>query len=229
MKFKKQEIFPMALVGSIQFIILTTIAMFFYAGGTRLDPNNLGYSFFNNFFSDLGRTVAYSGEGNLISTILFIIALIGLGLGFLNFFISIPLYFSNTEEERKFSRIIAFSGKFAALAFLGVVLTPANLFPLFHDVFVVLGFFFVLVISVAMLILVFNSEKFPQTYMIIYIVLILLLIVYAGLFPIIPEIITQEHLFIRATIQKIVVYTLMFSFLIQSYGIWKYLGKEQAR
>ncbi len=193
--------------------------MVFYTGGTRLDSTSPGYSFFTNFFSDLGRTVAYSGEWNLPAAVLFIIALIGLGVSFLNYFISIPNYFSETEEERKLTRIVVLSGKISALAFIGVAIVPANLFTLIHDFFVVVGFSFVMVISATLFILIIRSEKLPKGYAIVYLTLILLLLIYASLSLVIPKIITIEHLFIRATIQKIVVYTLIFSFLVQSYGL----------
>jgi hypothetical protein len=195
--------------------------MLFYAGGTRIDDNAPGYSFFMNFFSDLGRLQAYSGEGNILSVILFIISVLGLGIGFLYYFLAISQFFNETEEEQKLSKIVEYSGKIAAIAFIGVAVCPANIVPLLHDIFVVIGFSFVAIISGIMFILILRSEKMPKGYALIYIVLFVLLLVYGGLFFVIPEILTMEHLIARVTIQKIVVYTLLLSLLVQSYGIWK--------
>ena len=220
-KYKKDIVFPLAIVGCGQFIVLTFIAMVFYTGGTRLDSTSPGYSFFTNFFSDLGRTVAYSGEWNLLSAALFIIALIGLGVSFLNYFMSIQQYFSETEEERKLTRIIVLSGKISALAFIGVAIVPANLFTLIHDLFVVVGFSFIMVVSGTMTALIIKTQKLSKSYVMVNVIFILILFIYAGLFLVIPEIITLEHLFVRATIQKVVVYSLILCFLIQSYGIWR--------
>ena len=46
--------FLLGMFGMVQLVILTSIAMFFYAGGTRLNPSAPGYSFWANWFSDLG-------------------------------------------------------------------------------------------------------------------------------------------------------------------------------
>lgn len=65
--------FLFGMLGVVQYAILTSIAMFFYAGGTALNPNTSGYTFWANFFSDLGRTRAWSGRNNTISLIIWII------------------------------------------------------------------------------------------------------------------------------------------------------------
>lgn len=59
------------IIGAIQFIIIPIIAMFFYGGGTAWDPAAEGYTFWQNFFSDLGRTFAYNSVENAISSLLF--------------------------------------------------------------------------------------------------------------------------------------------------------------
>ena len=51
----------------IIFCILNIIAMILYPGGTLHDPDQIGYSFTRNFFSDLGTTISYSGANNIIS------------------------------------------------------------------------------------------------------------------------------------------------------------------
>lgn len=60
---------------NISFLILTTIAMLVYPGGIESDPTTVGYLFFTNFFSDLGRIIAFSGTSNLASRSLFVTAL----------------------------------------------------------------------------------------------------------------------------------------------------------
>jgi hypothetical membrane protein len=55
--------------GAILAAVLTIIAMFLYPGGTVLNPNTSGYSFFQNSLSDLGATVAWNGHVNPSSRI----------------------------------------------------------------------------------------------------------------------------------------------------------------
>ncbi|PWI47087.1 hypothetical protein CEE45_13620 [Candidatus Heimdallarchaeota archaeon B3_Heim] len=222
MYLKKEHTLPLVFIGTLQFIILTFIAMIFYTGGTRIDETAQGYSFFTNFFSDLGRTVAYSGKGNLISVILFIVALVGLGLTFLSYFRFIPEIFNSTEEEQKLSKIVAKIGTVAAIAFIGIAFTPANLVTIIHDSLVVTGFTLVSIVLGILLILTIRDQKFSKVYTITYLILILIVLAYGGLFFLIPKIVTYEDLLIRVSMQKLVVYSLLACFLFQSFGIWRH-------
>ena len=62
-------------IGCIEFVLFSTIAMFFYGGGTSWDKSTEGYTFWHNVLSDLGRTVSYSGVPNTVSSPMFNIAL----------------------------------------------------------------------------------------------------------------------------------------------------------
>src|SRR2546423_3551681 len=57
-------------------------AMVAYPGGTQLDPSTTRYRLTQNFFSDLGMTVAYDNQPNRLGASLFVIALLSLILGF---------------------------------------------------------------------------------------------------------------------------------------------------
>ena len=73
----------------IIFILLNITAMIFYPGGNLNDPNQVGYFFRYNFFSDLGMTVSHSYENNMISCILFNLSLCIVGFTFGMLFLSI--------------------------------------------------------------------------------------------------------------------------------------------
>ena len=85
----KSRIPILGILGVIQFVILSTIAMASYPGGTPWDPTAVGYTFWQNALSDLGRTVAYNGQGNPIASPLFNSALFLLGLSTFLIFISL--------------------------------------------------------------------------------------------------------------------------------------------
>ena len=68
------------IYASVQFLLLTAIAMLVYPGGAVFEPNARCYLFFGNFFSDLGATITPSGLPNLASHVLFAIALGSVGL-----------------------------------------------------------------------------------------------------------------------------------------------------
>ena len=63
--------FRLAKFAMVWIIATSAVAMFAYPGGTFLDASTHGYSFFHNSFSDLGATVAFGGQSNLVSAIVF--------------------------------------------------------------------------------------------------------------------------------------------------------------
>ena len=46
----------------IIFVGLNILAMLLYPGGNINNPDQIGYSFIYNFFSDLGMTISHSGK-----------------------------------------------------------------------------------------------------------------------------------------------------------------------
>ena len=58
------------------FILLQILGMILYPGGTIHNPDTLGYSFTENFFSDMGAYAARNSEPNYLSMILFSFSLI---------------------------------------------------------------------------------------------------------------------------------------------------------
>ena len=81
-----------------------------FAGGTMADPEQPGYSFFRNFFSELGLTRSYLGEPNTISFVLFTVALAGAGLGIMLLFAVFPSFF-----QRRAAKILAILGSIAGI------------------------------------------------------------------------------------------------------------------
>lgn len=227
MRLTKKDIFPLTVIGGIQFIILTAIAMITYKGGTRLDSTSEGYSFFSNFFSDLGRTISYSGEVNTVSAVIFFVALVGMGLSFLGYFLIIPEIFTETDEQVKYSKIASVIGKCSVVAFIGIAFAPADILPLIHDILVITGFTLVAIVSGISFILTAKDSRFTRKYTVVFLLLFFVILGYGGLALFIPTIITPTHLTIRATAQKIVIYTLIFSFLFQSYGAWRIMMNKQ--
>ena len=56
---------------AIAFVVAVTIAMLCYPGGNIHNPDQIGYSFTHNFFSDLGGYTAHSGALNFFSAFFF--------------------------------------------------------------------------------------------------------------------------------------------------------------
>jgi hypothetical protein len=192
--------------------------MLTYSGGTRVDPNSSGYSFFLNFFSDLGRTNSF-GNPNTVSFILFFLALILASFGVAVFFLAINS--AIRVEKPHIMKYTSILGIISAVLFCCVALTPTNLFPLFHEIFVFLGFFLSLVVSSLMFFIFKDLEAIPKFYSLVFLVYVCVILLY-GVVTLLTALFVNMHpplsLFFRATMQKVVIYYMIICFLIQSIG-----------
>ena len=115
----------MPTYGMIAFVCLNLMAMYFYPGGNMNNPNQIGYYFSYNFFSDLGATMSHSGESNLVSCFLFNSSLCIVGITFGMLFYTIKNFFSDYPI---FSLIATILGIIGCISFIGVAFTPSNLY-----------------------------------------------------------------------------------------------------
>src|SRR5262252_9348012 len=90
--------------------ILAIAAAFRYPGGTYNDHSTRGYSFFENFLSDLGMTVAHNGEANRLGGILFVIALLLLVIGLGGSLVGFVRLHSTAPKSRPFARFAGLIG-----------------------------------------------------------------------------------------------------------------------
>ena len=213
--------YAVVMVGCIQFILLTIIAMLLYPGGTWDDQTTIGYSFFRNFFSDLGLITALNGEPNTPSTILFIIALTVAGMSLILFFLSFPRFFSHATPLKWISRLGAVIGVWAGISYIGVAATPADLFLAAHVNFVYFAF-----ISLPISVLLFGvailfTANYPNKYALVLFVFTACLSAYLWLLFFGPADIMSSGSSIQAVGQKIIVYIAIISMLIQAYGAFQ--------
>lgn len=126
-------IWPLIRVAILWFVVCAAASMWFYPGGTRLNPDTGGYSFTQNALSDLGRTVARNGEPNPVSSTLFILGLTPAGLGLSFFFIALlPLMSNRSRTLAWLGRIGCLAGIIAGVAYVVVAWAPANRLPAEH-------------------------------------------------------------------------------------------------
>ena len=115
------------------FVVCAGASMLLYPGGTRLDRGAVGYSFTQNAFSELGRTVARNGEPNLASATLFVLGLTPAGLGLAAFFVALlPLVSNHSRTARWLARLGCVAGIIAGVAYVAVAWTPADRLPAEH-------------------------------------------------------------------------------------------------
>jgi len=112
------------------FLLSNLLAMYYYPGGSLFDNESVGYDFFKNFLSQLGRVKAYvtDANGNQLSNMIsFRIWTSGMatsGLIFVIYYIFLPFFF----DKQKLSIIASGFGVIAGLCFVLTGITPFDIF-----------------------------------------------------------------------------------------------------
>ena len=220
----RRRAFSLVIIDCVQFVVLTLVAMLFYPGGTIADPMARGYSFFTNFFSELGLTRTHLGAPNTVSFILFFVALTLVGAGLVLFFVAFRPFFVHSTAGKVLSAIGTLFGIVSGICFIGVAFTPANLQLTLHGQFVMWAFetFPVAVFLYAGAILLHKS--YPRRFAVVFIVFAVLLVLYLVLLMRGPGFTTPQGVMMQATGQKVIVYASIVVVLIQSLGARKQLS-----
>ncbi|MFX1393470.1 MAG: DUF998 domain-containing protein [Promethearchaeota archaeon] len=213
----KEAFLFIRMICIVQFVILTSIAMLFYAGGTLVNPNSSGYSFWTNFFSDLGQTKGYSGKDNTVSYIIFTITLTILGISTIFFAIAMPYIFEELELENALSTNGSIFFILSGIATICVAFMPMDTFLIEHFLFVsamtLTDFLGILFYIIA----IFHNKKYPNKYAFIFLISLVVGIIYVILIIRIPiyDITTTEKLMVWTAGQKIIIYiNLICSFIV---------------
>jgi len=208
----RQKAYLFVILGGAVYVILSSLGMLFYAGGTYINPDAPGYSFWANYLSDIGRSKAYSGKDNTVSMILYSIALSFWAVSFIPFFLALRSLFTEGKLERILSTIGSLFGVIAAICLIGIAFTPADILGGPHIIFVYLGYSSLLYLGVLYSITLYKSDKLPRQYAIIFIIWTIIFYVtltlgIIGLAGIIA--------------QKIGRYSTIICFAYVAYGAWK--------
>ena len=199
--------FDFVLLVCCAFVFLTLGAMAFYPGGTSLEPHARGYQFFENFFSDLGRTITRgSHQPNPLGSALFFVALSSAGLALGVFFVAFGRFFWNGLAQRVATVAGVVFGLVSALDFVLIAYYRADLQNAKHVHFVYEAFknfpLAVFFFGAAMLL----GNSFPRRGAWIFAAFFAVLLAYLRLITAGPPPNSMQGLMIQATGQKIVVY-----------------------
>ena len=234
-KDKFQILLKISFTSCILFLILTSLSMYFYPGGTmynnfmslNFDSSNNSYLHFMNFFSDLGLYRSWSGSVNFLSSILFSYSLLSVGIGIICYYFAIHFLLMKSKELIKFSKIGIFFAISSSIGFIFVGFTPSDLFLAEHMFFVNLAFRSFLIVMLIYTYLIFKSKYIPNYFSLIYFILFCLVFYYVYILisgPPLPAVAlgnsdfftpNKEALFFHVISQKIVIYGLSFSILYQ--------------
>ena len=216
----------LSIAGAIVFFLLTTLAMKFYPGGTIHQRMTEGYDFWNNYFSDLGRTRSWNGDSNFRSNLLFKSSLSIVGGSLILFFLILPTLFKNVEAQF-LSAIAAIAGIVAAGCYIGIAWTPLNVDYRLHTFYVRSGFIAFLAMSFFYTMAIRNEPAYPNRYASVFLIFCAILFIQVFIMLFGPRSwSSMEALRLQATAQKIVVYAEISCMLYQCFGALGMIKKK---
>ena len=218
--FWQVGVFRIVVVIGLLFYLLITISMLLYPGGTKADPHTQGYSFFMNFFSDLGHTVTPSGQSNTASMVLFIIAMILAAIATGLFSLTFTQLFTLSPLTIWLSRLGALCGLIASICIIGVAVVPEDLSSWLHNFFIYAALVVFVAAYLFFFLAVVRTKGLPKRISWVYIALGMVLAVYTIISVWVtffgPAPGTLAWVIIQATGQKIIVYTTILALLVES-------------
>jgi len=199
--------FDFVILVCCAFVFLTLGAMALYPGGTALDPHATSYHFFENYFSDLGRTVSRrSGKSNPFGSFLFFIALSGAGVALGVFFVAFARFFWNGLAQRVVTAAGVLFGLLTGFNFLGIAWVRANIDSDKHVQFVFAAFKTFPLAVFFFAVAIFLGGSYPRRGAWIFIAFFGVLLAYLCLITAGPPPTTAFGLMMQVTGQKVVVY-----------------------
>lgn len=183
----KEWLFIIAMCVHIIVTFLILIAMLFYAGGTSTNPGAPGYSLWANFIGDLGRTEAYSGESNTISSLIYSISQILLGIIFILAAIVMPYFFTDTKFDKWLSYIGSFFLTIGGILTLVIAFRPSDVYYNENTAFSGISGLAMLIYIISYSIIGLHNKSFPKKYGCLWIVIlanIFIQMVITGLFTV---------------------------------------------
>ena len=224
-------------IATLYYIVAVALAMFLYPGGNHIELDQIGYSFHKNFLSELGFYKTMSGDINFLSSFFFNSAMYVLllqGVAFL----FIPKLFRDNKYAFTFSCIGTFFIIPACIFFVGVGLTPGDLYFEAH-IFTTNTAFNLYTVAIFFYVIAFIFSPLSNYYASGGILLFLAVGVYAyylaGFNPIDPindrelflSTYNMDFLIFNVLIQKIIITLMLLTIVIFTFGLDKLIKYQK--
>jgi hypothetical protein len=213
------------LYASVQFVVLTAVAMLVYPGGAVYELEANRYLFLRNFFSDLGATRTPSGHPNLASHVLLVIALGTVGVAMVLASSNWRVIVARRQAAHSAGLASQVVEIVAGLGFLGIAVTPWNLVLDAHNGFVRLAFGFLLVYDACLLFIQLRN-RWLAFYTAANAVYLLRLMAYVAILFAGPGLDTKAGLEFQVAAQKVIVYASVVNLGLQAWSIRRVLTRQ---
>jgi hypothetical protein len=216
----KRKLLILCLIGFALYGILNVLAMIVYPGGTSSDAEKRGYSFLENFFSDLGMVRTYAGEPNTLSSSLFASALVLVGLVLILFFLLLSTYFPKPSLGKNLSRAGTIAGVLSGISCIGIALTPWDRFLAVHMVFAYCLSLSFLAVALLYSVAILRNPAYSNVYAIVFIAYFAVLLIFVVLMVLGPDLESTTGRRVLATGQKVCIYSGMICMALQVVGAY---------
>jgi hypothetical membrane protein len=197
--------------------VLAIVAGIRYPGGTFQDHSTRGYSFFENFLSDLGMTIAHNGEANRLGALLFMVALLVLVVGLGGSLVGFVRLHSATPEGRPFARLAGIVGLLVCVCFAGVAVTPENRLLGLHIFFTKAAWRLFVLVPLLLFVASRRSNDIPSGVSSAWLFLTVMLAGYVLVLDVVgPRVSEPGGLVTQVTAQKIISITAILTFVYLS-------------
>lgn len=204
------------LIASISVLVLTTVAMFTYPGSAPHHLKSTRYEFTQNTFSDLGTTKTYRGEQNEVSRLLFTTSLILVGVGLTIFgWTQSKLFTKGTSKSFRIASAV--TATISGIGFIGIALTPSNLYYPLHIDALNVAFSFLLAFTITT-VFIQRQAHWKKKYILANYIFIALLGGYILMLFFGPRINTPIGLTTQVISQKIIAYAAILNITYQALG-----------
>ncbi len=144
------------------FIVLLSLAIFFYPGGSRFDPSTVGFDFLNTFVSDLGRNIAINGEDNSLSQAFFITAITLMGISQIYYFLNLPFEIRNKKSSFVLAIIGCCVGFTSAILNIAIAYNPWDVNTSLHNKLIYTSAPLLCVTALIFIIAIFIDKEFSK-------------------------------------------------------------------
>lgn len=223
----KGDLLLFPTIAPLVFIFTTVACMFIYTGGTKFDHSAEGYTFLNNFFSDLGRIKSWSGNSNYLSSALFCFACSFVSVSLIIYFKISLDFFHQSNPTYKYIKLGAGLGILAALHFLGIGFTPGDILRDIHMYCVYVAFGSVILTGACYIPVVYNTNGFHNYYGHVLVAYLITTSVYFMIISIGPPLDNPQGLQFQVISQKIIIYIMMMNMSIQGYAMYQYAKRKE--
>lgn len=214
-----------ALIYSIiTFVVLTTIAMLCYPGGNFFDHSSIGYSFWENFYSDLGRYKTFSGGNKNISTFFFVIAVFQMSWFIAYFFKEFIFKVSQIDNHYSIQKLVRTSAFAYGILLASTAITPYDRLLLVHALVANFSFVAMTFVAFGTAFLTYKIN-FPKSYTFVFVLLGMLLVVYIILLFTVRSLVQGANPYFHPTAQKIMVVCIISALVYLASGYKKFVDK----